>query len=274
MNIQEVRKIVEGIQTHLFKSSNSFSLGILKSHFRGAGIQFKEHQVYNVGDDVRFIDWKLSAKTNSTYVKTFEEERNIEIVVFIDFSESMLIGAAQKTKLQASIELTCLLFLLAEKSKDKVRVVILAEEILTMKPLSGNEGIIVLISLLEKNNFIDKSGRVNILKRQDKKLDDTKKLSLIKSYLARRKEIVYLGDTSSFDNIESFMELTYRPNMHTFQILSPLDLSHNLEYRVLLRQDDSNSFSNQGTKQEEGSGRLKRINVRDRYLEDFVREML
>ncbi len=64
MNIVEIEKTVAKIQTHLFKNSNSYAIGMLKSHFRGAGIQFKEHQVYCHGDDVRFIDWKLSAKTS------------------------------------------------------------------------------------------------------------------------------------------------------------------------------------------------------------------
>ena len=56
------------------------------------GLQFKEHQIYCHGDDVRFIDWKLYARTNTPYIKTFEEERNVEIIIFIDLSLSMLMG--------------------------------------------------------------------------------------------------------------------------------------------------------------------------------------
>ena len=84
MNLKEIEKVVGNIQEHLFRNSNSFSIGMLRSHFKGAGLQFKEHQVYAPGDDVRFIDWKLSAKTNTTFVKTFEEERNVEIHIFLD----------------------------------------------------------------------------------------------------------------------------------------------------------------------------------------------
>ena len=77
MKINEVRKIVGRLRVNLFKRANSFSIGMLKTQFRGTGLQFKEHQVYSFGDDVRFIDWKILAKTNHPYIKTFEEERNI-----------------------------------------------------------------------------------------------------------------------------------------------------------------------------------------------------
>lgn len=55
----------------------------MNSKFKGTGIKFKEHQVYVYGDDVKFIDWKMLAKIQSTlYIKKFEEDRNTEIVVF------------------------------------------------------------------------------------------------------------------------------------------------------------------------------------------------
>ena len=54
MNIEAVEKAVSNVQNNLFKNSNSFSIGMLKSHFKGMGLKFKEHQVYVHGDDVRF----------------------------------------------------------------------------------------------------------------------------------------------------------------------------------------------------------------------------
>ena len=84
MNLVEIEKVVGKLQNQLFKKANHYSVGAFKSHFRGAGLQFREHQIYNPGDDVRFIDWKLSAKSvGKTYVKTFEEDRNVEVVVVI-----------------------------------------------------------------------------------------------------------------------------------------------------------------------------------------------
>src|SRR5688572_28915781 len=109
MNIQEVRKVVGRIKSHLFKNSNSYAIGMLRSHFRGSGLQVKEHQVYMAGDDVRFIDWRMLAKTGNPYIKTFEEERNVEIVVVIDVGPTMYIGHKGVSKLQAAVEVCCLL---------------------------------------------------------------------------------------------------------------------------------------------------------------------
>ncbi|MCO4755941.1 MAG: DUF58 domain-containing protein, partial [Bacteriovoracaceae bacterium] len=138
---------------------------MLRSHFKGAGLQFKEHQVYTPGDDVRFIDWKLSAKTKTTFVKTFEEERNIEIVVVLDVCESMLIGYKGVSKLQASIEIACLLYLLAEKTKDKVKVVIFSDEVKNLPSTSGQKGIVLLMSILQQMNMVNAQGKVNPLFR-------------------------------------------------------------------------------------------------------------
>lgn len=88
---------------------------MLKTNIKGTGLQFKEHQVYNFGDDIRFIDWKILAKTSHPYVKTFNEERNVEIVVVIDASTTMMTGYNGVSKLQAAIEICCLLYLLAKK---------------------------------------------------------------------------------------------------------------------------------------------------------------
>ncbi len=107
MDIHAVRRAVSKIKGGLFKNSNSQAIGMLKSHFKGTGLQFKEHQVYMPGDEVRFIDWKMLAKTAHPYVKTFEEERNVEIVVAIDASPSMLYGHKGISKLQAAIEICC-----------------------------------------------------------------------------------------------------------------------------------------------------------------------
>lgn len=65
MDTSEVRKIVSNIKGSLFRNANSFSIGMLKSHFKGTGLKFKEHQVYSHGDDVRFIDWKMLADRKS-----------------------------------------------------------------------------------------------------------------------------------------------------------------------------------------------------------------
>tara|TARA_B100001971_G_scaffold213155_1_gene245511 strand:- start:101568 stop:102398 length:831 start_codon:yes stop_codon:yes gene_type:complete len=276
MNLKEIKKIVGGLQRHLFKNSNSFSVGMLKSHFKGAGLQFKEHQVYQIGDDVRFIDWKLSAKTNNTFIKTFEEERNIEIVVFIDFTESLLVGANNTSKLQAIIELTCLLYLLAEKSKDRVRTIISFESIQVLPPASGNEGLSLFISSLEKLSLINKEGRVNLQKRRDASVAEIKKYALLKSYVARNKEVVLFSDLSELTNIAELNKLTYKRNLHAFQVLSPIDIKGKAEFSISAFRKNKvvTAPARVGKLSSEIKGKLKKLDVSERYLEDFIHEML
>lgn len=276
MNLKEIEKVVASIQTHLFRNSNSFSVGMLKSHFRGAGLQFKEHQVYNPGDDVRFIDWKLSAKTNTTFIKTFEEERNIEIYSIIDLSESLLTGYKNVSKLQAAIEITCLLYLLAEKTKDNIIPVIFTDKAQILPVASGRAGITLFISQLEKMGILDEHGKINLAYEFDQAMEEKKKLTLIKSLLARGKEVVFLSDFGATQNLADFNKLFYRRNLHCIKLESPLDNLAKLPYLVFGKKKNEKVLSRQYSmnKQDSLTGRYKSINVADRYLEKFVREML
>lgn len=276
MNLKEIERVVGSLQTQLFRNSNSFSVGMLKSHFKGAGLHFKEHQVYNPGDDVRFIDWKLSAKTTHTFIKTFEEERNVEIYVYLDISETMFVGYKNISKLQAAIEIICLLYLLADRSKDKVGAIIQLEKATRLPLSSGQEGIIILVSHLQKLGILDEQGKVNIAYECDFKTDEKKKLALLKSLIARRKEVVMLTDFERMQNKEELEKLLYRTNMHCFKLESPLDEQLKLPYAIFGRSQKKKVLSRQfsSTKKDEFKARFKKLNVKDRYLEQFVREML
>lgn len=276
MDLKEVEKVVGSIQTQLFKNSNSFSVSMLKSHFKGAGLQFKEHQVYNPGDDVRFIDWKLSAKTNTTFVKTFEEERNVEIHVLLDLSETMTMGYKGVSKLQASFEICCLLYLLAEKTKDKVAVIIATDEILTLPLSCGHEGIAIFISQLQKLSILDEKGRINYQFDYSKATNEKKKFSLLKNLVARGKEVVVLSDLHKFKDKTLLNKLLYRPNLHCFIIQSPLDNAQAMPFTIFGKKLKKTRTArvNRNQQLEEVKGRYKKLNVKERYLEKFIREML
>lgn len=276
MNLKEIEKVVATIQSQLFRNSNSFSVGMLKSHFKGAGLHFKEHQVYNPGDDVRFIDWNLSAKTNSTFIKTFEEERNVEIYAYLDISETMFMGYKNVSKLQAAIEIICLLYLLADKSKDKVGAIIQLDRPIRLPLASGQEGIIILISHLEKLGILNSAGKVDITYEGNYQTDEKKKLALLKSLVARGKQVVLLSDFNLLNNHKQLEKLLYRTNMHCFKIESPLDSAKKMPFVVFGKNRNKKILSRQYSSEEEVGfkARYKKINVKDRYLEKFIREML
>lgn len=276
MNLLEIEKIVGKIQTSLFKNSNSFSIGMLKSHFKGAGLQFKEHQVYNPGDDVRFIDWKLSAKTQNTFVKTFEEERNVEIVVVVDITDSMFIGYNRVSKLQASVEIACLLLLLAKETKDLIRIVLFTDKIINLPPSQGHSGIALLVSTMEKENLISSGGVINIEREIPEPLEEKKKLVFLKSFIAKGKELVFLSDFNSLSDFDTLNKLLYRSNMHCFKITGPLDNSEQKKFTILGKIKGNKKILRPKAVKNDSylKGRWKQLAVENRYLEEFIREML
>lgn len=280
MNLKEIERIVRTIQTHIFKNSNAYSSGMLKSHFRGSGLQFREHQVYVPGDDVRFIDWKLSARSTNVYVKTFEEERNVEIVIMIDLSHSLFYGYEGVSKLQAMIEIVALLYILAGQTHDLVRTVIWGDKTYNLPPKKGQEGLTLFISVMEKMGMLDTDGKVIL--RQDRIINthtEEMKIAQMKAFLAKRKEVIYLGDLSLVKKHNIWEKILDKKNMHCFRIFSPVDKNVAVPFLFKAR----NPSTGKGTvtelkgKAEEPlfkKERYKEIGVQERYLEKFVREMV
>ncbi len=279
MDLKEVKKVVSGIKGTLFKNSNSYSMAMLKSHFKGHGLKFKEHQIYQFGDDVRFIDWKIFAKTNKAYIKTFEEERNVCISVLIDSRESMFMGHDNISKIQASIELTCLILLLAEQTKDKVRIHILEEKGHLLPETSGEKGIYYLLSFLRRLNILNSDGKINYNFPSNKDFPHFNLRELTAPYIRKRQEVVIFSDLSELVNFSDFEKIIKRKNVHCFQILSPLDEDHKIPYSLYLKNNNGAQFINLKMKkkldQKKIYGkRVRFIKVHERYLEKFVKDML
>lgn len=280
MNLKEIERVVGMIQTHIFRNSNAFSTGMLKSHFRGSGLQFREHQVYVPGDDVRFIDWKLSARSANVYIKTFEEDRNVEIVIFIDLSHTLLYGYEGVSKLQAIIEIVALLYILAGQTHDLVRVVIWGEKNLNLPPKKGREGLTLFISYMERLGLLDANGKVVV--HQDKAintLSEEKKIAQVKSFLARRKEVIYLGDLSLIKNKSIWEKILDKKNMNCFRIYSPVDKNDSMPFLFKVKNPLNGKSLVRDVKGSEVDGfptkqRYKEIGVHERYLEKFVKELV
>ncbi len=280
MNITEVRKVVGKIRANLFKNANSHSVGMLKTNFRGTGLQFKEHQVYSFGDDIRFIDWKILAKTSNPYIKTFNEERNVEIVVVIDASSTMLTGFNGVSKLQAAIEICCLLYLLAKETNDFVHALIVSDEIIHVPKNSGEAGISHFISILEDKNILNKNGHVNLEREIAAGVNNTQRYLSIMKHLNRKREIILLSDFNDFIETSVLKKILYRSNVHCFQTLSPLDEAKSLPYSLFASFSKSQKgslskydMSGKDELRNEFGKKFKKIRVQDKYLENFVKEM-
>lgn len=280
MNLREIERVVGMIQAHIFRNSNAYSTGMLKSHFRGSGLQFREHQVYVPGDDVRFIDWKLSARSQNVYIKTFEEERNVEIVVFCDLSHTLFYGFKEVSKLQAMIEIVALLYLLAGETHDLIRVVIWGEQTINLPPKKGKEGLTLFISFLEKMGLLNSEGKVII--NQKGKLNtqaEESKIAQMKAFLAKRKEVIYLGDLSLIKNKDIWSKILDKKNMHCFRVISPVDKNNEIPFLMKVKNPLSGKGVIRDLKGTQNNPmfrkeRFKEIGVDERYLERFVKELV
>jgi uncharacterized protein (DUF58 family) len=287
MDIKSVEEAVARIQSTLFKNSNKVSIGMLKSSIRGSGLTFRDHQVYTHGDDVRFIDWKMMAKTSRPYIKTFEEERNVEIVVVIDASLSMFVGYKGISKLKVAIEICCLLYLLAKETGDTVHTLIVADKIYNLPKKMGREGIALLVTQLQRLNIINEKGDVNIDYMPAQVTNDEQRLKEVMRHLIKRREIILLSDFVDFLPTKGIATIAAKNNVHCFKIVSPLDGKEKSRYTVygmetsdknfgrkdLMQVASSEEHKNQFLNQALGK-KLKTLDVKERYLEDFIKEML
>lgn len=280
MNLKEIERVVGMIQTHIFRNSNAYATGMLRSHFRGSGLQFREHQIYVPGDDVRFIDWKLSARSTNVYIKTFEEERNVEIVVFLDLSPTLLYGYNETSKLQAMIEIAALLYLLAGETHDVVRVIIWSDKAINLPPKKGREGLTLFISFLEKLGVIDENGKVNLrMPINSASIPEESKVAQMKSFLAKRKEVLYLGDLSLIKDRSLWEKILDKKNMHCFRIFSPIDKNHSMPFLLKTKNPFNGKVMTSDVKGKSDEKlfikeRYKEIGVHERYLERFIKELV
>ncbi|MFL5783784.1 MAG: DUF58 domain-containing protein [Bacteriovoracaceae bacterium] len=280
MNLKEIERVVGMIQSQIFRNSNAYSAGMLKSHFRGSGLQFREHQVYVPGDDVRFIDWKLSARSPNVYIKTFEEERNVEIVVCFDLSHTLLYGFENKSKLEAMVEIVALLYLIAGETHDLVRVVIWGEKTINLPPKRGKEGLTIFISAMEKLGLLDENGKVRLdYPGKMNTHTEAMKINQIKSFLARRKEVIYLGDLSLVKDKPLWSKILDKKNMHCFRIFSPVDKNKTLPFLFKTKNPATgkNMVTDIRSRDDDPlfvKERFKEIGVHERYLEKFVKELV
>lgn len=137
--------------------------GAYRSVFKGRGIEFDEVREYTADDDIRSIDWNVSARMNSPYVKKFVEERELTVMLLVDLSASGEFGSTAKTKRQTAAELAALLAFSAGKNGDKVGLLLFTDKIeLYLPPRSGRTHILRMIremlAFIPQNSGTDIAG--------------------------------------------------------------------------------------------------------------------
>lgn len=120
MLAREIIQRVRQIQIRTGRQVADVLAGEYVSVFKGTGVEFDEVRPYVPGDDVRSIDWNVTARTGVPYVKRYVEERHLTVMLMIDISASQDFGSAQRSKREATAELGALLAFSAIRNDDKV----------------------------------------------------------------------------------------------------------------------------------------------------------
>jgi uncharacterized protein (DUF58 family) len=123
--LQKVRRI-EIRSRHLSKQLFS---GEYHSAFKGKGMSFAEVRPYQYGDDIRFIDWNVTARYKEPYIKTFEEERELTVLLIIDMSRSDVFGTMKMTKQEFVTEISAVLAFSANTNNDKVGAIFFTDKV-------------------------------------------------------------------------------------------------------------------------------------------------
>jgi len=120
--------------------------GDYSSAFKGRGMEFEEVRPYQAGDEIKFIDWNVTARSGEPFVKVFREERELTMMILLDLSSSGLYSSTEKSKNQLAAELCSMLAYTAMSSHDKVGLAIFTEEVEKfISPGRGNRHVMNLI---------------------------------------------------------------------------------------------------------------------------------
>ena len=176
-------KKVKQIDIRLRRKVNSLFSGAYHSAFKGQGMVFSDVREYVFGDDIRSISWNLTAKMSKPYIKTFEEDKQAQIILAVDISSSMDFGVGALSKKSASELLAGLISFCSLKNKDSLGLLLFSSNIeLYIPPKKGNTHIFRVVR------------EVCGFKRQSSETNLNKALSFLYKVLKRKSHIFVLSD--------------------------------------------------------------------------------
>lgn len=149
MEIKELIKNVRKIEIKSKGLSNHLFAGEYHTAFKGKGMSFSEVRDYHFGDDIKNIDWNVTARLNAPFVKIFEEERELTVMLVVDISPSLFLGSVRRQKNQLIAELCAVLSFSAIANNDKVGLLLFSDKIdQFIPPKKGKSHILLIIRTL------------------------------------------------------------------------------------------------------------------------------
>lgn len=195
MDTKEILKKVRKIEIKTRRLSDHIFSGEYHTSFKGRGMTFSEVRQYQFGDDVRSIDWNVTAKYNEPYVKVFEEERELNMMLMVDCSGSESFGTKSQLKSEVIAEIGATLAFSATNNNDKIGLILFSDEIeLFIPPKKGKSHVLRIIR--ELIEFQPKS----------KKTDLSQALKFLSSIM-KKKAIVFVISDFMVKDYESTLKI-------------------------------------------------------------------
>ena len=136
---REILAALRTIEIHTARLANEQLSGTYKSSFKGQGLAFRENRPYQAGDDIRTIDWNVSARMNETFVKVFQEEREMTVMIAVDLSASERFGTQRAPKARVASEVAALLAFSANRNNDRVGLILSTSKVERIVPPKKGE---------------------------------------------------------------------------------------------------------------------------------------
>ena len=212
MDTQELLSKVRKIEIRARGLSRNIFAGEYHSAFRGRGMAFSEVREYQYGDDVRDIDWNVTARLHRPYVKLFEEERELTVMLLVDVSGSLDFGSTSQTKRDMATEMAATLAFSAIQNNDKIGVVFFSDRIEKyIPPKKGRKHILYIIrEMLE-------------LKPQSRRTNLAQAIEFLNRVMKRRATAFIISDFYDTDDYEHTLNIAGRKHdVVGIQVFDPL----------------------------------------------------
>lgn len=210
---KDILKKIKRIEIRTRGLVNDVFSGEYHSVFRGRGMEFSEVREYQVGDDIRTIDWNVSARMGHPFVKVFEEERELTVMLLVDVSSSGDFGTVERMKGELAIEICALLAFSAIKNNDKVGLVIFTDRIEKFVP--PKKGKSHVLRVLRELLYHEPKGRGT---------DIAMALEYLSSVITRRAVVFLVSDFISEDYSKAMQIANKRHDLVAITITDPREM--------------------------------------------------
>ncbi|MDH4128803.1 MAG: DUF58 domain-containing protein [Spirochaetota bacterium] len=221
MDNKEILKKVKLFEIKSKKHVQKHLAGAYHSVFKGKGIEFFDVKEYNIGDDIKNIDWNVTARSETCYIKNYIEERELDIIIAVDISGSQQFGSQIQFKQDLSVEIAALLAFSALKNQDKVGLFLFSDIIeKIIPPKKGRNHIMRLVRDLIYHQATNLKTDLNLA------------LSTLQKTLKKRTIIFFISDfIDDKDFTKSLKILANKHDLVTIKISDPLEeLALNVGY--------------------------------------------